>query len=60
MPARITHNPKLTPRGTAVMAVEVSPQLREDLVRIAERRGERLSDTMLKALKQYVAADRRR
>lgn len=60
MPARIADNPKLTPRGTAKLDVEVSPELRRDLVKITNRRGERLGMTLNKALEQYVAADRRR
>lgn len=60
MPAPITDKPKLTPRGTAAIGVEVTPSLRESLVSISKRRGETLRQTVAKALAQYVAADARR
>lgn len=60
MPARIADNPKLSPRGTAIITTEVPPELRRDIVSIANRRKERFGVTVRKALEQYVAADRRR
>lgn len=60
MPARIALDPKLTPRGTAIVQTEVEPGTRNGLITIATRRGERLNVTVRKALEQYVAADRRR
>ena len=60
MPARITDRPKLTPRGTVFTNVEITPETRQELVRIALRRGETMTDILRKAVEQYVAADKRR
>jgi uncharacterized protein (DUF4415 family) len=60
MPHPIATAPKTTARGTVQLKAEVTGELRQDLVRIAQKRGEFLNETINKALRQYVAADKRR